>query len=80
VSESLSFGKVCLAVSSTSIPEAGLEFCLFHDPDSVTEAVALYGRAIMEPGLIPNLEARIRSEYRPTHWSATARAVLDALG
>ena len=79
VSESLSFGKVCLAASSTSIPEAGREFCLYHDPDSVTEAVALYRRAIMEPGLIPNLEARIRSEYRPTPWSATARAVLDAL-
>jgi glycosyltransferase involved in cell wall biosynthesis len=79
VSESLSFGKVCLAASTTSVPEAGGEFCLYHDPDSVTEAVALYRRAITEPGLIQNLEARIRSEYRPTPWSATARAVLDAL-
>ena len=80
VSESLSFGKVCLAASTTSVPEAGGEFCLYHDPDSVTDAVALYRRAITEPGLIPSLEARIRAEYRPTPWSATARAVLDALG
>jgi glycosyltransferase involved in cell wall biosynthesis len=80
VSESLSFGKVCLAASTTSVPEAGGEFCLYHDPDSVTEAVALYRRAITEPGLIPSLEARIRAEYRPTPWSTTARAVLDALG
>jgi glycosyltransferase involved in cell wall biosynthesis len=80
VSESLSFGKVCLAASTTSVPEAGGEFCLYHDPDSVTEAVALYRRAITEPGLIPGLEARIRAEYRPTPWSTTARAVLDALG
>lgn len=80
VSESLSFGKVCLAASTTSVPEAGGDFCLYHDPDSVTEAVALYRRAITEPELIPGLEARIRAEYRPTPWSATARAVLDALG
>ena len=80
VSESLSFGKVCLAASTTSVPEAGGDFCLYHDPDSVTEAVSLYRRAITEPGLIPGLEAKIRAEYRPTPWSATARAVLDALG
>jgi glycosyltransferase involved in cell wall biosynthesis len=80
VSESLAFGKVCLAASTTSVPEAGGDFCLYHDPDSVTEAVALYRRAIMEPELIPGLEARIRAEYRLTPWSATARAVLDALG
>ena len=79
VSESLSFGKVCLAASTTSVPEAGGEFCLYHDPDSVTDAVALYRRAITEPGLIPSLEARIDAEHRPTPWSATARAVLDAL-
>jgi glycosyltransferase involved in cell wall biosynthesis len=80
VSESLSFGKVCLAASTTSLPEAGGDFCLYHDPDSVTDAVALYRRAITEPALIQGLEGRIRAEYCPTPWSATARAVLDALG
>jgi glycosyltransferase involved in cell wall biosynthesis len=80
VSESLSFGKVCLASNAASVPEAGGAFCLYHDPDNVTEATALYRRAITEPGLIPALEQRIREEYRPTPWSASARAVLDALG
>ena len=80
VSESLSFGKVCLASSSAAVPEAGGAFCLYHDPDSVTEAVALYRRAITEPGLIGALETRIRSEYRSVPWSSSARAVLDALG
>jgi glycosyltransferase involved in cell wall biosynthesis len=79
VSESLSFGKVCLASSAAAIPEAGGEFCLYHDPDSVTEATALYRRAITEPGLIETLEARIRREYNPVSWSSTARAVLEAL-
>lgn len=80
VSESLAFGKVCLASNAAAVPEAGGAFCLYHDPDSVTEAAALYRRAITEQGLIEALEARIRSEYRPVPWSSTARAVLDALG
>lgn len=80
VSESLSFGKVCLASNAAAVPEAGGPFCLYHDPDSVTEATALYRRAITEPGLIDGLEARIRREYRPVPWSSAARAVIDALG
>ncbi len=79
VSESLSFGKVCLASSAASVPEAGGAFCLYHDPDSVTEAAALYRRAITEPELIEGLEAQIRSAYRPVPWSATARAVIGAV-
>lgn len=80
VSESLSFGKVCIASSAAAVPEAGGDVCLYHAPDSVTEAVTLYRRAITEPALVPAMEARIRTEYRPTPWSETARAVLDALG
>ncbi|WP_137179336.1 glycosyltransferase family 1 protein [Roseomonas sp. AR75] len=80
VSESLAFGKVCLASGTTSVPEAGGRFCLYHDPDSVTEAVALYRRAIEEPGLIARLEAEIADGYRPTPWSSTAAAILDQLG
>lgn len=79
VSESLSFGKVCLASSRTSVPEAGGSFCLYHDPESVTEAVALYRRALTEPGLIEGLEAQIRDAHRPIPWSDAAHAVLDAL-
>lgn len=79
VSESLAFGKVCIASSSSSIPEAGGSFCLYHDPDNVTEAVSLFRRAIVEPRLIADLETKISAEYRPTPWSATANAVLDAL-
>lgn len=79
VSESLAFGKVCIASASTSIQEAGGMFCLYHDPDSVTDALALYRRAITEPALIASLEARIAAAYRPTPWSRSAEAVLAAL-
>jgi glycosyltransferase involved in cell wall biosynthesis len=79
VSESLAFGKVCLASNSTSIPEAGGAFCLYHDPESVSEAFELYKRAIEEPDLITNMEMRIREEYQPVSWSVSARDMLNAL-
>lgn len=80
VSESLAFGKVCLASDRSSVPEAGGPFCLYHDPDCVTDAVTLYRRILDEPGTLRALEQRIASEHQPTAWSATARAILDAVG
>ncbi|WP_052213596.1 glycosyltransferase family 1 protein [Belnapia sp. F-4-1] len=80
VSESLAFGKVCLASNRSSVPEAGGPFCLYHDPDSVTEAVTLYRRVLKEPEMLRALEQRIAAEHRPTAWSATARTILDAVG
>lgn len=80
VTESLSFGKVCLAAATSSLPEAGGELCLYHDPDCVRDAAALYRRAIVEPGLIAGLEARIAAEHRVVPWSATFAALAEALG
>nr|WP_245214854.1 glycosyltransferase family 1 protein [Pararoseomonas indoligenes] len=79
VTESLAFGKVCIASSSTSIPEAGGPFCLYHDPDDVPEAVALLRRVMSSPEKIAALEARIGREFQPVSWSATARALLAGL-
>jgi len=80
VSESLSFGKVCVASGKTSVPEAGGEYCLYHDPNSVTEAVALLRRVIEQPELIAEREAALRRDFRPTPWSDAAHTILDILG
>ncbi len=61
VTESLGYGKVCIASSSTSIPEAGGDFCLYHDPDNVTEAFELYRKAITEPEIIGGARTQDRS-------------------
>ncbi len=79
VTESLGYGKVCIASSSTSIPEAGGDFCLYHDPDNVTEAFQLYRKAITEPEIIRALERKIAAEYRPTEWRECAEALLAAV-
>ena len=80
VSESLSFGKVCVASNRTSVPEAGGPYCLYHDPDSVSEAVALLRRVIEQPELIAEREAMLRRDFRPTPWSDAAGILLRTLG
>ncbi len=79
MTESLGYGKVCIASSSTSVPEAGGPYCLYHDPDSVTEAFELYRKAIKEPEIIHALERKIAAEYRPTTWGECAAALLAAV-
>ncbi|HEY4252084.1 MAG TPA: glycosyltransferase family 1 protein [Roseomonas sp.] len=79
VTESLGFGKACLASASSSLPEAGGPFCLYFDPDNTTEATALVRRAIEEPALVTDLEARIDAEFRPVSWAETAGALLRHL-
>jgi len=80
VTESLAFGKVCVASSAPAVQEAGGEFCLYHDPDSVSEAVALYREMLQRPDLRSSLEERLRRDYRPPGWSDGARVLARALG
>ncbi|MBO1080140.1 glycosyltransferase family 4 protein [Roseomonas haemaphysalidis] len=79
VTESLGFGKVCVASSTTSVPEAGGAFCLYHDPESVPEAVAILRRLIAHPEEVAGMEARLRRDFRPTPWTDTAGSLLRAL-
>jgi len=79
VSESLSFGKVCIASNSTAVPEAGGNLCLYVDPDNTSGAYEVVRNAIQQPEVIAELEARIADSYRPVSWSDTAAALLDAI-
>jgi glycosyltransferase involved in cell wall biosynthesis len=79
VSESLKFGKVCLASNSSSMPEAGGPFCLYHDPDSVTEAAKLYQQVLDDPEMLLSLERRIEADYQPVAWTETAKAIYETI-
>ena len=80
VTESLSFGRVCLASDRASVPEAGGRFCAYLDPDNATGATAAARALIGNPEHLAALEADIRDGFRPVPWSDTAAAVLAALG
>lgn len=78
VSDSLSFGKVCVSSDRTSMPEAGGPFCVYVDPDDTTAAYEAIRRLIEHPDELARLENRLRTDFVPTAWSATADAVLAA--
>ena len=79
VSDSLSFGKVCVASEAASIPEAGGEFCLYVDPHNTTGAYEVIRGLINSPRLLRDLEMRIASNFRPVPWSVTAKAIIQAV-
>ncbi|MBO1074974.1 glycosyltransferase family 4 protein [Roseomonas marmotae] len=79
VTESLGFGKICVASSATSIPEAGGPFCLYHDPEDVPEAVAILRRLIGHPAELEIMEARLQKGFQHVPWVRTAESMLQAL-
>ncbi len=78
VAESLAHGRLCLASHATSIPEISRDLPAFFDPLDVYGLVALVERTLSDPAWVAAREEAIRSHFRPTPWSHTARQVLDA--
>ena len=79
VSDSLSFGKLCVSSNRTSMPEVGGDYCLYVDPDNNDDAYGVVRRIIETPSQITSLENRIKADFRPILWTDTARAVLAAV-
>lgn len=76
VSDSLAYGKVCVASNRASIPEAGGRFCVYVDPDNTTGAVDTVRSLLTNPDHLARLEAVLKTEFIPTSWMDTARSLL----
>lgn len=79
VTESLAFGKLCLASNRGGIPEAGGAHCLYFDPGNADEAEAAVRRVIESASVLRQLTAKVRAGFPEVTWNATAREVLAAL-
>ena len=79
ISDSLSFGKVCVAANRTSLPEAGGTSCVYVDPDDTTGAYKTIRRLVEDPAILPELERRLAASFVPVPWTVTAEAVLEAV-
>lgn len=77
VSDSLSYGKPCVASNRASIPEAGGRFCVYVDPDNTTEAAGVVRSLLTDPSRLECLEADLKTGFMPTSWTETARSLLD---
>ncbi len=79
VSESLAFGKPCLISNTTSLPEAGGTLARSFDPNSFGEAYTMIRDTILDRPGLAMWEARVRRDFHPVPWSATAEALVNGL-
>jgi glycosyltransferase involved in cell wall biosynthesis len=79
VSESLAFGKPCLASNATAVPEAGGELARYFDPESLPDAVRALRSVLDDPAALPAWEAEVRAGFRLVAWSEAARAIVTAV-
>lgn len=80
VSESLGFGRPCLASNATSLPEAGGSLARYFDPEDVGDAYRKILAVIEDPEDLRRWQEQVAREFRPVPWSAGAAALLAELG
>jgi glycosyltransferase involved in cell wall biosynthesis len=78
VAESLAAGKVCVASSLTSIPEASQGFGIHLDPTDLQSWIVIVGRLLADPVELARQTRQVAAFCRVT-WSDTAADVLRSL-
>ena len=79
VTESLAFGKPCIASNRSSIPEAGGKLARYIDPDNFTDAYRVIKDTILDRHGLARWSAEIHETFRPFSWRDSAAAILAAL-
>lgn len=79
VTESLAFGKLCLASNGGAIPEAGGTHCVYFDPRSEVEAEAAVKAVLESPLLLRRLTTVVRTGFHEVTWDTTAQDILAAV-
>jgi glycosyltransferase involved in cell wall biosynthesis len=80
IAESHAFSRPCIISNTSSLPEAGGTLARYIDPDNATEAYKLVRATIEDRAGLAEWRDRVKREFKPVEWSASARAVLTALG
>ena len=79
VTESLAFGKPCIASNVSAVPEAGGALTRYFDPECVADATRVIRAVIEDRAGLAEWEERVRREFRPEPWAAAADALVAAL-
>lgn len=79
VSESLSFGKLCIAADLPVIREHAGDLPWYFAPGDAQAAYETLRRAILDVPARVAAEAQIRAGYRPRDWRATAQTIAAAM-
>ncbi|NHO32525.1 glycosyltransferase family 4 protein [Acetobacter fallax] len=76
VTESLAFGRPCIASNATSIPEAGGALAKYFDPEDLDDALRVIGATIDDPKGLDEWQKRVAAEYKPASWEEPGRRIL----
>jgi glycosyltransferase involved in cell wall biosynthesis len=79
VSESLAFGKYCLASNTSSLPEAGAGLAGHLDPLDFAAWREAVLDLIRSPAHLARHEAEIRQHYRPVNWAQSSQRLAEVL-
>jgi hypothetical protein len=79
VGESLSHSKVCVASSTSSIPEVGRDLVVYIDPFNLDSGYRAIRRLITEPAYLADLEAEIRKNFVPRTWMDVGRDLCSGM-
>lgn len=79
VTESLSFGKPCVAAGVSSLPEAGGALVRYFDPGDLQDGIAVIRAAFEDRAGLAAWEAEIRRSFRPRSWAEMAMDLCEAV-
>jgi len=77
VAESLGFGKLCLASSSSSLPEASQGCAIHLDPYDFSEWRQAIISILQDETIVLEKERNIKSQYMPVSWGAVVDSLTD---
>jgi glycosyltransferase involved in cell wall biosynthesis len=73
VGESLSHGKVCVASSTSSVPEVGGSHAVYVDPFDLENGYTVISDLIRNPEKIVAMERALRDSFQPRTWADVGR-------
>jgi hypothetical protein len=79
VSESLAFGRYCIASSAASLPEVGGEFVDYFDPFDQMEFFVKALNAIENPDYVLARQSFIQQNYIRRSWAETAKSLTTSI-
>lgn len=79
VSESLRYGKFCIASNSSSIPEIAPDFVELLDPLDTSKWLASIQFYASSRRALAQREAKIAESYKPFTWAESAATIVDDL-
>lgn len=79
VGESLAYGRVCIASSSSSMPEVGKGLCLHIDPYDFKGWHDAISAMIKDPAIRKSMEANIVANFKAKSWSEVGQEFVKCL-